>query len=87
MGSYRIEWRRSAAKELGKLPREVIRRVIGAVEQLAEDPRPSGAKKLVNAEHTYRVRVGDYRVIYSIVESALVVEIIRVRHRKDVYRG
>ena len=87
MGSYRIEWKRSATKELRKLPREVIRRVIVAVEQLAQDPRPIGAKKLVTAKHTYRVRIGDYRVIYSVFESALVVEIIRVKHRKDVYRG
>jgi mRNA interferase RelE/StbE len=87
MGSYRIEWKHSATKELKRLPRDVIHRVIVAVEQLAKEPRPSGAKKLVTAEHTYRIRIGDYRIIYSIFESALVVEIIRVKHRKDVYRG
>ena len=87
MGSYRIEWKRSATKELKRLPRNVIRRVVVAVEQLAKEPRLSGAKKLVTAEHTYRLRIGDYRVIYSIFESALVVEIIRVKHRKDAYKG
>lgn len=87
MGSYRIEWKHSATKELKRLPRDVIHRVIVAVEQLAKEPRPSGAKKLVTAEHTYRIRIGDYRIIYSIFESALLVEIIRVKHRKDVYRG
>jgi mRNA interferase RelE/StbE len=87
MGSYRIEWKHSATKELKRLPRDVIHKVIVAVEQLAKEPRPSGAKKLVTAEHTYRIRIGDYRIIYSIFESALVVEIIRVKHRKDVYRG
>jgi mRNA interferase RelE/StbE len=87
MGSYRIEWKHSATKELKRLPRDVIHKVIVAVEQLAKEPRPSGAKKLVTAEHTYRIRIGDYRIIYRIFESALVVEIIRVKHRKDVYRG
>ena len=86
MDSYRIEWKRSAAKELRKLPRRTIPRVLRAVEQLSADPYSTGVKKLVNAEHTYRLHVGVYRVIYSVLQSELTIEIIRVKHRKDAYR-
>ena len=85
MASYSIEWKRSAAQELKKLPREVVGRILTAVEQLATEPYPSGVRKLVGAEHTYRIRVGDYRIIYSVMASALIIEIIRVGHRRDVY--
>jgi mRNA interferase RelE/StbE len=85
MDSYSIEWKRSAAQELRKLPREVVGRVLKAVEQLAAEPYPSGVRKLVGAEHTYRIRVGDYRIIYSVMASALIIEIIRVGHRRDIY--
>ena len=85
MASYSIEWKRAAAQELKKLPREVVERVLKAVEQLATEPYPSGVRKLVGAEHTYRIRVGDYRIIYSVMASALIIEIIRVGHRRDVY--
>jgi mRNA interferase RelE/StbE len=85
MGSYSVEWKRSAAKELKDLPRDVVLRVLSKVEGLSEDPYPSGVKKLVGAEHTYRVRVGDYRIVYSIWSSKLLIEIVRVGHRKEVY--
>ena len=85
MDSYSLEWKRSAAQELKKLPREVVGRILTAVEQLSTEPYPSGVRKLVGAEHTYRIRVGDYRIIYSVMASALIIEIIRVGHRRDVY--
>jgi mRNA interferase RelE/StbE len=85
MDSYRIEWKRSATQELRRLPREIVGRILKAVEQLSTDPYPSGVRKLVGSEHTYRIRVGDYRIIYSILASALLIEIIRVGHRRDVY--
>lgn len=85
MGSYQIEWKRSALKELKRLPRENLNRILRAVEDLAGDPFPSGVKKLVGSEHTYRIRVGDYRVLYDVIGRRLVVEIIRVGHRQDVY--
>jgi mRNA interferase RelE/StbE len=77
MDSYSIEWKHSAIQELKKLPREVVGRILKAVEQLATEPYPSGVRKLVGAEHTYRIRVGDYRIIYSVMASALIIEIIR----------
>jgi mRNA interferase RelE/StbE len=85
MASYSIAWKRSAAQELKKLPREVVGRILKVVEQLATEPYPSGVRKLVGAEHTYRIRVGDYRIIYSVMASALIIEIIRVGHRRDIY--
>jgi mRNA interferase RelE/StbE len=85
MDSYRIEWKRSATQELRRLPREIVGRILKAVEQLSTDPYPSGVCKLVGSEHTYRIRVVDYRIIYSILASALLIEIIRVGHRRDVY--
>ena len=83
---YRIEWKRSAAKELRQLPREVVTRVLEAVEGLRTNPFAAGVRKLSGAEHTYRIREGSYRVIYSVYTSRLVVEVIRVGHRRDVYR-
>jgi mRNA interferase RelE/StbE len=85
MASYSIEWKRSAVKELKALPKEMIERVVEAVEQLADEPYPVGVKKLVGTEHTYRIREGNYRVIYDVLEKKLIVEIVRVGHRKDVY--
>jgi mRNA interferase RelE/StbE len=85
MDSYSLEWKRSAAQELKKLPRDVVGRILKAVEQLSTAPYPSGVRKLVGAEHTYRIRVGDYHVIYSVMASVLIIEIIRVGHRRDIY--
>jgi mRNA interferase RelE/StbE len=65
MDSYSIEWRRSATQELKKLPREVVGGILRAVEQLSTGPYPSAIRKLVGAEHTYRLRVGDYRIIFD----------------------
>ena len=86
MASFKIEWKRSATKELKKLPKETVPRILKAVEMLLDEPYPSGVRKLVGSEHTYRLRVGNYRVVYSVIASKLVIEIIRVRHRKDVYK-
>lgn len=86
MASYRIEWKNSAYKELQKLPRQMITRIIAAVTDLSNDPYPSGVKKLIGSERSYRIHIGDYRVVYEIIENKLILEIVRVRHRKDVYR-
>lgn len=60
-------------------------RILSAVEELSANPYPAGTKKLVGAEHSYRIRVGDYRIVYSIWTSRLTIEIVRVGNRKDVY--
>jgi mRNA interferase RelE/StbE len=86
MGSYSVRWKHSAAKELRGLDRDVIARILRTVDELAHDPCPSGSRKLRGSDRTYRLRVGDYRIVYSVLADALVVEIIRVGHRREVYR-
>jgi mRNA interferase RelE/StbE len=86
MVCYKIEWKNSAKKELKRLPRQVIAKVISAVEKLPNNLCPIGSKKLVGTEHTYRLRTGDYRIVYSIQNDRLIIEIIRVAHRKDIYK-
>jgi len=87
MGSYQIEWKRSAAKALKSLPQQAVFHIVVAVERLSLNPYPVGVKRLVGAQHTYRIRVGDYRVIYTVWEAVLVIEILRVAHRREAYRG
>jgi mRNA interferase RelE/StbE len=86
MTSYKIQWKRSAKKELKKLDKQVILKILQAVESLVEDPWQSGRKKLVGSDSIYRIRVGNYRIIYSIESSVLTIQIIKVGHRKEVYR-
>ena len=86
MDTYKIEWKHSAIKELEKLPRPMISKIVSAVDNLSSNPYPQGVRKLVGTEDTYRIRIEDYRVLYNLVEKKLVIEIVRVRHRKDVYR-
>ena len=85
MGSYRIEVKRTAAKEIGDLPKADCRRVVAKIELLARDPRPHGAEKLSGADK-YRVRQGDYRILYEIDDSAQSVTIVKVGNRREIYR-
>ncbi|KKL68530.1 hypothetical protein LCGC14_2124060 [marine sediment metagenome] len=84
---YRVEIKRSAQKELAALPKRDRRRVMSAIAGLAANPRPDGARKLVGADDAYRIRVGDYRIVYQVADRVLVVYVVRVAHRKDVHRG
>ncbi len=86
MASYRIEWKASAIRELRRLDRSVIPRIVEAVGHLGEVPFPQGCRKLKGIAETYRIRVGDYRILYEVVERCLVIQIVRVKHRKDAYR-
>ena len=86
MPEYAVSFRRSAEKDMRKLDPAVQRRVWRAVEPLAHEPRPDGCRKLQGSEDAYRIRVGDYRVIYTVDDAVLIVAIERVRHRRDVYR-
>lgn len=83
---YRIEVTKAAERDLRALPADILKRVDKRILALAENPRPDGVKKLAGADDLYRVRVGDYRIIYEIQDRAIVVTIIRVRHRGEVYR-
>ena len=86
MASFEIRWRSSTKKDLRSIPREDVSRIIAAVETLADEPLPNGSQKLAGSDHTYRIRVGDYRVIYELLRQTALIEVQRVRHRKDVYR-
>ena len=85
--AFHIEWKKSTRKDLRKLPAGTVDRIVEAVETLAENPFPHGVEKLSGSEHAYRIRLGDYRVVYEVVVESKLVEIQRVRHRKDVYRS
>jgi len=87
MATYRIEWKTSALRELTKLDRPVVPRIVAAVESLADNPFPTGVRKLKGTDHTYRIRVGDYRILYEVCQNVLRIQIVRVRHRKDAHRG
>ena len=76
---------RSAVKELEALPDQIIDRVAAKVDSLSTQPRPTGCKKLRGGDDLWRVRVGDYRIIYAIDDTHLIVEIRVIRHRKDAY--
>jgi mRNA interferase RelE/StbE len=86
MASFTIEWRSSTKKDLRSLPAHVVQRVVAAVADLAQEPFPNGSEKLAGAEHVYRIRIGEYRVVYEVLSEKKIVEIQRVRHRKEVYR-
>jgi mRNA interferase RelE/StbE len=85
MDSYRIEWKRSAIKELKALPKEVVSIISQAVGELSMNPYPHGVKKLSGSEHTYRIRQGPYRVVFTVTKATSIVEVVRIGHRKDVY--
>jgi len=83
--SYRLEVRRSAAKEIGDLHKADCQRVIAKIQLLTTNPRPHGCEKLSGAEK-YRIRQGDYRILYEIDDSAKMVTIVKVGNRREVYR-
>ena len=85
-GSYTVRIKRSAEKEMDRLPERTFERVAQVILGLERDPRPSGSKKL-RGVHDYRLRVGQYRILYSIDDRERVVEVMAVGHRREVYRG
>ena len=87
MASYRLILSRSFEKDVRKLPSEVMARIVGKTKALAEDPFPSDAKKLRGEKGKYRLRVGDYRIVYTVDTEMLEIDLIYARHRKDVYRN
>ena len=86
--TYRIEFKPAALRDLKKLPEATVRRIGIAIDGLAKEPRPSGVKKLKGTgEHVFhRLRVGDYRVIYEVHDDAVLVLVVRIGDRKEIYR-
>jgi mRNA interferase RelE/StbE len=84
-GSYSLVIKKSAERELRAIPKEELRHVVERARGLADNPLPSGSEKLSGQER-YRIRHGDYRIVYAIDDKARVVEIVKRGHRRDVYR-
>ena len=84
--SYQIDIAPAAQRDVKRLPSEVVRKVDTTMLELEQTPRPHGCTKLEGSEDEYRVRVGDYRILYVIDDKAKLVTIARVRHRRDAYR-
>ena len=84
MAEYRVLLRRSAVGELHRLPRKDLKRVVNRIKLLALDPRPHGSEKLAGLER-YRIRQGDYRIVYSVQDDERTVWVVRIGHRRDVY--
>ena len=85
MGSYAVEVKPSARKELEGLPDHVLGRAVRKIAALADAPRPAGCKKLRGYRDLWRIRIGDWRVVYSLDDTAKVVSITRIAHRGEVY--
>ena len=83
---YEVYLERAAERDLRKLPAEAFHRIIPRIQALAETPRPPGCRKLSGSDSDWRIRIGDYRVVYEIDDAEKAVRIFRVRHRRDAYR-
>jgi mRNA interferase RelE/StbE len=85
MEPYRVIIRKSVSKDLKGIPKKDVRRILAAIKSLADDPRPPGTKKLSGQER-YRLRQGSYRIVYEIEDDKLIICVVRVGDRRDVYR-
>jgi mRNA interferase RelE/StbE len=86
MAEYKITIKKSAAKELENIPRKDLRKIIVQIRSLARDPRPHGSQKL-SVQQQYRIRQGDYRIVYSIEDKDSLIDIVKIGHRREIYRS
>ena len=86
MIEYSITFARSARRELERLEHSVAHRILARIEELAAEPRPVGCRKLQGGSGLWRLRIGDYRVVYSVVDGQKLVDVVAVRHRREAYR-
>jgi mRNA interferase RelE/StbE len=85
MARFELRFKASVAKDLRHVPRADVERILARIEALRDAPRPPGAEKL-SAQERYRLRQGDYRILYTVSDAALVVEVVKIGHRREVYR-
>jgi mRNA interferase RelE/StbE len=85
MGEYKIFFKESVEKDLRSIPKKDIKKILLRIEALAQEPRPQGCEKL-SGQEKYRIRQGTYRIIYSIQDQELTVWVVKIGHRKEVYR-
>jgi len=83
---YEVLLERRAERDIKRLPKEVFDRIIPHLKALSENPKPSGCRKISGSRSDWRIRIGDYRVIYEVSEQEHAVKVMRIRHRKNVYR-
>jgi mRNA interferase RelE/StbE len=86
MADHAVTFARSARKELEALGQKQVERIFRRIEGLGKEPRPSGCRKLIGSKLLWRIRIGDYRIVYAVYDDRQVVDIVAVRHRKDVYQ-
>lgn len=86
MGSYRLVFKRSVAKDLRDIPDEEVTRIVERIKSLASHPRPAGSEKL-SGQDRYRVRQGAYRIVYAVDDEELIVLVVKIGHRRDVYKN
>ena len=86
MKRYAVELTESAEKDLYKLPAKIITRIVEVLKSLEESPRPHGCKKLKGYKNLWRIRVGDYRIIYAIEDVILLIDVREIGHRKNIYK-
>ncbi|GIW40904.1 MAG: hypothetical protein KatS3mg076_1481 [Candidatus Binatia bacterium] len=86
MAEYAITFARSARRELESLDDPLLARVLARIEGLAKEPRPPGSRKLRGGQNLWRLRVGNYRIVYGIDDRRRVVDIVTIRHRREAYR-
>lgn len=85
MASYRIVFKQSVAKDLRGIPKKDVQRILQRIESLADEPRPVGVEKL-SGDEKYRIRQGNYRILYAISDDVITVTIVKIGHRREVYR-
>ena len=85
MGKYKIEVSSTAEKTLKKIPKKLILKIIQAIQKLEIQPYPDGCRKLKGEENTYRIRQGNYRIIYEVIDKRLLILVLKIGHRKDIY--
>ena len=83
---YEVYLERSAENDLKRLPTSTFHRIVHQIKTLAENPRPSGCRKITGSKNDWRIRIGDYRVLYEVNDRAKAVRVMRVRHRREAYR-
>jgi mRNA interferase RelE/StbE len=86
MAKYKITIKKSAAKELSDIPKKDLPKIVNRIQTLAHNPRPHGSQKLSRKEE-YRVRQGDYRIVYSVDDKVLAVDVVKIGHRREIYRS
>ena len=86
MATYKIEWKKSTLKDLKRIDKTYIPKIIERIDSLAKDPFSGDVRKLKGSEFTYRLRVGQYRIVYVTIKDRITIIIVHVRHRKDIYR-